>query len=154
MFRWQANRLGPRTALRHKRWGLYGDLSWDDYRRMVDWATYGWLSVGVARGDRIALLSENRVEWLVADLSILAAGAADVSIHAPLTASQVAYQLSDSGARWVVVSNAEQLGKVREICRDLPDLEGIVAFDSPALSNSTRDFGRAVQYLSWAGRYR
>src|SRR5262245_53966995 len=152
MFRWQADRLGARTALRHKRWGIYCDLSWEDYRRLVDLATYGWLSLGISRGDRIALLSENRFEWLVADLSILAVGAADVSIHAPLTASQVAYQLSDSGARWIVVSSAEQLEKVREISADLPTLEGVVAFDAPSVPDSVRgSAGGSLQYITWAG---
>ncbi|MBI3466823.1 MAG: AMP-binding protein, partial [Planctomycetes bacterium] len=150
MFHRQAQRLGPRTALRFKRWGLYSDLSWDSYRRLVDQAACAWMSLGIRRGDRIALLSENRFEWLVADLSILAAGAADVSIHAPLTAPQVAYQLTDSGARWVVVSTAEQLAKVVEVQGQLPELEGIVAFDPPATSDATSN-ENGVQFLTWHG---
>jgi long-chain acyl-CoA synthetase len=112
---------------------------------MVCRAATAWLSLGIRRGDRIALLAENRYEWLVADLSILAVGAADVSIHAPLTASQVEYQLKDSGARWVVVSTREQLAKVVEVQSQLRELEGIVAFDSmpPA--------GFAKRFVTWHG---
>jgi long-chain acyl-CoA synthetase len=145
IFHAQADRFGPCTALRYKRAGLYSDLSWQRYRQMVDHAAYGWMGLGIQRGDRIALLSENRYEWLAADLSILAVGAADVSIHAPLTAPQVAYQLADSGARWVVVSSAEQLAKVCEVHAQLPALEGIVAFDSVSAPD------RAPKVLTWNG---
>jgi len=145
MFRRQANRLGPRTALRFKRWGLFGDLNWNATARMVDHAACAWLRLGIRRGDRIALLAENRFEWLVADLSILAAGAANVSIHAPLTAAQVEYQLADSGARWVVVSTPEQLAKVGAIQSRLPKLEGVVAFDR------TKPVEMSKQFFSWHG---
>jgi long-chain acyl-CoA synthetase len=144
MFYGQADRLGPRTALRYKSWGLYCDLSWQSYRRMVDHAAYGWLSLGIERGDRIALLSENRFEWLVADLSILAAAAANVSIHAPLTASQVAYQLRDSGARWIVVSSAEQIAKVCEVQSQLPELEGVISFDALQPADPSHGLERAT----------
>ena len=126
MFRHQAGRLGPRTALRTKRYGLYSDLSWQEYEKLVNAATSAWLSLGIEPGDRVGILSENRVEWLVADLSILAAGAIDVPLHAPLTPDQVAYQLADSAARWVLVSTAEQLDKIRGVHSRLPDLQGVV----------------------------
>jgi len=145
MFCRQAERLGQRTALRYKRHGLYCDLSWERYRRMVDRAAWAWMSLGIRRGDRLALLSENRYEWLVADLSFLAAGAADVSIHAPLTAAQIEYQLADSGARWIVISTAEQLAKVVEVQARLPALEGVVAFDS------LEPVGLAKKFLTWHG---
>ncbi len=145
MFRSQAARLGACTALRYKQHGLYSDLSWESYQRLVDRAAYAWLSLGVNVGDRLALLSENRFEWLVADLSFLAAGAADVSMHAPLTATQAAYQLKDSGARWVVVSDAEQMAKVAEVQPQLPELEGVVAFDGPAPP------ALPIKFLTWAG---
>jgi long-chain acyl-CoA synthetase len=145
LFHDQAERLAPRTALRHKRWGLYCDVSWDAYRRMVDLATYAWMSLGIQRGDRIAVLAENRYEWLAADLSILASGAANVSLHASLSAAQVAYQLRDSGARWAVVSDAEQLAKIEEVQPESPVLEGIVVLDDRTAPR------RGLRYLTWHG---
>ena len=79
LHRQTAERLGPRSALRHKRQGHYQDLSWSDYRRQADWAAAGLIALGVLSGDRIAILSENRVEWFIADHAILSTGAADVS---------------------------------------------------------------------------
>ena len=84
-------------ALRSKRHGLYHDLSWADYRRQADRAAAALIDLGIRPGDRVAILSENRPEWLVADIAILATGAADVPLHAPLTPPQVEYQLAHSG---------------------------------------------------------
>ena len=123
MHRATAERLGPRVALRSKRLGMYRDLSWDDYRRDADRAAAALIDLGIRPGDRVALLSENRPEWLVADIAILATGAADVPLHAPLTPPQARYQLAHSGARAVVVSDQRQADKVLEVLDDLPDLE-------------------------------
>src|SRR5947208_3141508 len=112
MHRHTAERLGPNAAIRHKQLGLYRDLSWSEVRRAADLAASGLIALGVKAGDRVALLSENRVEWIVADLAILAAGAIGVPMHAPLSPKQVAYQLAHSGAVGAIVSSAEQAGKV------------------------------------------
>ena len=70
---------------------------------------------GVAKGDRVAILSENRPEWMIADFASLLLGAVTVPIYATLTAEQTAYILRDSGARVVFVSSEAQLQKVLSI---------------------------------------
>src|SRR5436853_4530928 len=102
----QAQRLGPRTAIRYKRLGLYHDLSWNDYREQVTACAAALVHAGVAAGDRVTVFAENRVEWLVADMAILAAGAVHVPLHAPLTGRQAHYQLADAGVSWIFVSAA------------------------------------------------
>lgn len=141
-----ADRLGPRTALRWKRQGTYHDLSWDDYRCQADGVAAALIDLGIQPGDRVGILSENRFEWLVADIAILTAGAADVPLHAPLSASQVQYQLAHSGARGVVVSGQGQADKVFASLDGLSDLEWIAAFDpiEPPASGRLRVF-------SWDG---
>src|SRR5947209_19353012 len=89
LHRRQAERLGPRPALLFKRHGLYRDLSWDDYRAEALAGAAALIDAGIGPGDRVGLLAENRVEWLVADMAILAAAAVNVPPHAPLTARQV-----------------------------------------------------------------
>src|SRR5438045_3394624 len=88
LHRLQANRLGPRVALRFRRHGLFSDWTWSRYRAQVEAAAAALIASGVQPGERVGLLSENRVEWLVADLAILAAGAVNVPVHAPMTAQQ------------------------------------------------------------------
>ena len=97
MHRLQAERLGPRPALRFKRYGLYHDLTWEDYRAESLAAAAALVDAGVEPGDRVGLLAENRVEWLIADMAILAAAAVNVPPHAPLTARQIQFQLHDAG---------------------------------------------------------
>ncbi|HEY3968940.1 MAG TPA: long-chain fatty acid--CoA ligase [Planctomycetaceae bacterium] len=137
-------RLGPNVALRYKKWGRYQDLSWSDYRRQADGAAAGLIELGIQPGERVAILSENRCEWLVADHAMLSAGAVNVPLHAPLTATQAAYQLEHSDARGIFVSSQAQADKVSAILDALPQLEFIVSFDSIAAP------GRLV-HLSWQG---
>jgi long-chain acyl-CoA synthetase len=83
---------------------------------------------GVVKGDRVALLSENRWEWAVTDFAALALGAVDVPLYTTLTAEQVGYMLRDCGAKVVVVSSWEQVEKLRA-AGELPALERIVVMD-------------------------
>ena len=83
---------------------------------------------GVRKGDRVAILSENRPEWTITDFALLALGAVTVPIYATQTAEHIAFILNDSGARVVFLSSAAQLKKVISI-REHPSLEKIVVFD-------------------------
>jgi len=83
---------------------------------------------GVGKGDRVALLSENRWEWPVTDFAVLAIGGVDVPLYPTLTAEQIGYMLRDSGAKVVIVSTAEQYEKIRQ-AGDLPELKAVVVMD-------------------------
>ncbi len=143
--RHQADRLGPRPALRHKRDGLYYDLSWEDYYAAALACAAGLVANGVKSGDRVGILSENRLEWLLADMGLLTAAAVNVPPHAPLTARQIHYQLHDAGVSWLFVSTAEQLSKIRAIRDQLPDLRGVVVFDRRAAADEAMSFAGFLQ---------
>ena len=132
MHRESCRRFGPRPALRFKKWGRYQDLSWAEYRRAADGAAAGLIELGIKPGDRVALLSENRYEWLVADYAILSAGAINVPLHAPLTPPQVAFQIGHSEARGIFVSNGQQADKIAAAIGELPSLEFVVSFEPVA----------------------
>ena len=145
LHRLQAERRGPAPALRHKKYGLYHDLSWTQYRADALACAAALVDAGVAAGDRVGLFAENRVEWLVADVGVLTAAAVNVTPHAPLTAAQVRYELADSGVSWLFVSTRGQLDKILQVRGELPDLRGIVTFDVlpgelPANVGSWRSF--------------
>jgi long-chain acyl-CoA synthetase len=145
VLRHQAERLGPRTALRFKQHGLYHDLSWERYRADVLACAAALADAGVGPGDRVGLLSENRVEWLLADMGILTAAAVNVPPHAPLTAPQVQFQLADAGACWLFVSTPAQAEKVRQVRRELPALRGVVAFDPAAAGDGVSSWRSFLQ---------
>ena len=90
---------------------------------------------GLRKGDRLAILSENRPEWAVADFAALLLGGVVVPIYSTLTAQQTAYILCDSGARVVVVSSAKQLEKVLSI-KDQTAVEKVVVMDPIETSNA------------------
>src|SRR5205823_729311 len=128
----QAERLGSQVAVRFKRDGRFHDLTWSDYRAGALACAAALAEAGVRPGDRVGLLGENRVEWMLADLGILTAGAVTVSPHAALSARQIHFQMLDAGVRWLFVSTDAQLDKARQVRDELPALEGVVAFDAPA----------------------
>jgi long-chain acyl-CoA synthetase len=86
----------------------------------------GW---GVGKGDRVAILSENRWEWAVTDFATLAIGGVDVPLYPTLTPEQIGYMLRDSGAKAAVLSSREQYDKLAA-AGDLPELEHVVVMDA------------------------
>jgi len=90
---------------------------------------------GLAKGDRVGLLSENRWEWPVCDFATLAIGAVDVPLYATLTPDQVGYMLRDSGAKVAIVSSREQYEKL-VAAGDLPALEHVVVMDAGDFSGA------------------
>jgi long-chain acyl-CoA synthetase len=101
--------------------------------RAIVQALEGW---GIKRGDRIAIMSENRWEWPVVDFACMAIGAVDVPLYQTLSPEQVGYMLRDSGCRVVFVSTLEQYEKVVN-AGELPALERVVAFDDGNFPNAT-----------------
>jgi len=116
-----------RSVLRHKvRGDGWKDLTWEEFEDRVQ-GLAGYLHrQGVRKGDRVALLSENRPEWAVSDLGTQLIGAANVSIYTSLPPSKVAYILRDSGAKVCIVSVPVQRKKIQEIADDCPDLEEVI----------------------------
>src|SRR6516164_5910860 len=122
LHRRQAERLGPRPALRYKRHGLYHDVSFAQYRADCLACAAALADASIGPGDRVGLVAENRLEWLIADMGIATAAAVNVPPHAPLTARQIHFQLADAGVRWLIVSGRNQLDKALQIRSELPAL--------------------------------
>ena len=103
---------GDRLAYRHKRDGVWVDLTWKQADAQVQEVAAGLISLGIRPQDRVCLLAQTRLEWMLADVGTLLAGAAVVPIYASSTAEQSSYVLRDSGARAVFVEDAAQLEKL------------------------------------------
>jgi long-chain acyl-CoA synthetase len=121
---------GSKPALAHKpKGGTYQDISYTELGESVDAFSKGLNALGVQKGDRVALLSENRPEWAITDFGCLKAGAVTVPMFSTLTAAQVGYILKDSGSKIICVSTSSQLEKVTAIRDEVPTLEQIIVFD-------------------------
>lgn len=92
----------------------------------------GLVDLGLAPGSRVALLSENRPEWAIADLAIVSIGAVNVPLYTTLPPAQVEYIVEDSEAEFLIVSNARQLAKAQEVRARLPRLKQVIVMDPPA----------------------
>jgi len=142
----------PRLVLYRKNDSWSAVSSADFYRNVISvaGALTNW---GIRKGDRVAILSENRPEWAMADFATLLLGAVTVPIYSTLTAEQTAYVLGDSGAGVIFVSTKPQLDKVLAI-RDQVAVERIVVMDdieTPAAAawnrlDSPTVTGRSAQF--------
>lgn len=108
--------------------GFWRSISSQELYRNVVGVARAFIHWGVKKGDRIAILSENRTEWAIADFASLLIGAVVVPIYSTLTAAQTAYILGDSGAKVVVVSTEQQLNKILSI-RQQTEVEKVLVMD-------------------------
>lgn len=119
-------------AFMAKRGGSYQATSSAEALRQVGAAALALARLGVERGDRVALLAENRLEWPLADYALLGLGAVNVPIYSTLPATDVEFILRDSRARGIIVSDASQLSKALEASRLLPDLRFVLVMEPVA----------------------
>lgn len=106
----------------------YREHTWAQVQTTVNEVANGLLSTGVNAGDRVALVSETRMEWSLADYGILSAGAATVTVYPTLTDEQVAYLLKDSQSSVVFAEDQKQLDKVAKAVATNPQVKRIVTF--------------------------
>ncbi|MCZ6679084.1 MAG: long-chain fatty acid--CoA ligase [Candidatus Poribacteria bacterium] len=120
---------GSKAALSYKIDGAYQDISYAELGKRVKHFCLGLIELGVQKGDRVALLSENRPEWAITDLAILAAGGMNVPMFSTLTSAQVEYIVRDSGAKIICVSSEKQFQKVNAFKADVPAVQHVITFD-------------------------
>ncbi len=122
------DRYGKPDALKYKQGGAWHSISHADLYRDVKCAALGMETLGISAGDTVAILSDNRPEWLVADFGCVMARAVSVPLYPVLPGEQLSYMLRDSEARAIFVSTDEQLAKIREIRSEIPSLEHVIVF--------------------------
>lgn len=116
-------------ALQYKVDGQYTPISHKEIEQRVRSLAKGLEDLGITSGARVAILSENRPEWVLADMACLTSGIADVTVYPTLTAEQTAFILKDSGSEAVFLSTAVQAEKVASVRDQLPALKSIISFD-------------------------
>lgn len=117
---------GDRPILKHKVDGKYVDIKYSELRQLSHDFAIGLMNLGVKKGERVALISENRPEWVVSDIAIHTLGGVDVPIYPTLTAKQIEYIFNDAGIRFAIVSNQFQLNKVKKIFSEVKTLEKVI----------------------------
>lgn len=121
-----------RPLLMYKDGDEYKGIMYPELRRSVELFACGLAALGLRRGDRVAIVSENRPEWVISDQAIVAQGAVDVPIYPTMTSKQIEYILNDAGVRFAIVSNQFQLNKVIRVFNDVRTLEKIILMTEKA----------------------
>jgi long-chain acyl-CoA synthetase len=129
VFQERVRSQGARPALRRRVDGCWETIDWAAYGLIVREIAAGLVALGIQPGDRVAILSANRMEWHCADLGTMFAGAVTVPVYPTSAANQIGYLLHHSETRVCFVGGQEQLAKVSEQRKELPKLERVVSFD-------------------------
>jgi long-chain acyl-CoA synthetase len=131
----QAN--SDRVALRTR--GGEHEITWGEYRQLVDRFALALRKLGLERGDTLALMLVNRPEFHIADTAAVSLGATPFSLYQTLTADQIAYQLSDSNAR-IIVTEPAFLDRVEAALESLPQVDHVILVDGSGSGSETLDF--------------
>ena len=145
VFEATATRRGGDTAVRHKKGGTWQDVTWSEVARRARDVADGLAAMGIQRGDRIAILGDPNLEWILADLGVLGAGAIAATIYQSNKPHECQYILADSESRWVFCDTEVQVAKVREVRAQLPRLEGIIRATGAALDGFERTLADVEQ---------
>jgi len=129
----RARREPEGVAYRAKHLGLYQERTWSEYARRVACCARGFRALGLAPGERVAIMGDACEEWMIADLGAQAAGAVTYGIYPTASAAEVEYQMRDGGASIFVAEDQEYVDKILPIANALPGLRSIVVIDDSAM---------------------
>ncbi|GGO74887.1 AMP-dependent synthetase/ligase [Nonomuraea cavernae] len=133
------------VAMRRKDLGIWQEIGWAGYWEQVELVAHALLALGVEPGDRVAVHSENRPEWLYADLGTVAVRGITVGLYPTNPPAEVAYLLADSGAKILVAEDQEQVDKALAVLDECPELRHIVYLEPRGIRGRYTD----PRLMSW-----
>ena len=122
-----------RVALREKEFGIWQEITWQGYLDQVRDFCLGLTAMGLKRGDKVAVVGDNRPEWVITELATQSAGGASVGIYQDSLAREAAYVIDHSDAAFVVVEDQEQVDKLLEIRELIPKVQRLIYYDPKGL---------------------
>ena len=125
--------LGDKTFVKLQRGERFEEISWRDFGTKVRSAIFGLYALGLAKGDRVAILGENSLEWLCADMATLAGGFPNVVVSPRLSDTSVLKMLGHSRCRAVFAENETAVGRLLNLKGQLPSLEYIIALNGSGI---------------------
>jgi len=128
---------GSDVALREKELGVWRPITWNEYYDHVVSFSLGCRDLGLKHRDKVSILGDNCPEWLYADIATQSLRGVAVGVYPTNTAEQVKYVLENSGSKFVVVRDQEQLDKVLEVKANLPLLKRIIVIDMKGIRKYT-----------------
>ncbi|MDX1521707.1 MAG: long-chain fatty acid--CoA ligase [Anaerolineae bacterium] len=136
----QAHIRPDEVALREKDFGIWQTVTWREYLTNVKEFCLGLVSLGLTKEDTIAIIGDNRPEWVYAELAAQSAGAKSIGIYQDAIVSEIIYILNHADVKFIVVEDQEQVDKVLEMWNDLENVQKVIYYDPKGLRNYTEDF--------------
>ena len=130
-----ARQFGARTALREKTLGIWQSYSWQQYHDQVRDLTLGLIELGLRRLDKVAIIGDNRPEWVFSELATQSAGAASLGIYQDSSLNEVAYVIDHSDASFVIAEDQEQVDKILGLLESLPKVKKVIYCDPRGMRN-------------------
>lgn len=134
-FKATAERMGNRVAMRHKQYGLWQEISWQDYYTATEELASGLLNLGVRQGDFVGVIGENSPEWLYIDMATQMLGATTVGIYTTNAWEQVEYVVNHAACKVLFAENEEQVDKWLRFRKGAQQLEKVIYWDQKGLQN-------------------
>ncbi len=128
-----STRFPDKVAMRYKEFGVWQETTYEDFWKKSNYLSMGLKFFGIEKSDSVAIHSENRPEWFIADIGIQSIGAVSVGLYPTNPASEVEYLLSHSESKILFAEDQEQVDKALQVIEDLPQLEKIVYFEDRGL---------------------
>ena len=133
---YQSKRFGNTgVALRHKKFGIWQRITWQEYYDKVKYLSLGLLSLGFKLGDKVAIIGDNAPEWNYAELAVQSCHGAVVGMYSDLLPAEIAYIIEDSDCKFAIAEGQEQVDKFLEIKDKLPLLKKVIYWDSKGLTH-------------------
>jgi long-chain acyl-CoA synthetase len=153
-FKQTVQKYGNRVAMRKKEYGLWHDISWNEYYRRAKYIGSALISMGLERGECISIIGDNCPEWVIIDMGVQCSGGVAVGVYSTNAWEQVEYVVENSDSKFFFVENEEQLDKWLNFRDKVPflkkvivwDLEGLRHFEDPMVMTYTDllDQGRQI----------
>ena len=125
-----AKKYGDRkVAMREKEFGIWQAFTWKEYHDHVKYFSLGLVSLGISRGDKVAIIGDNRPEWVWAEVAAQAAGAVPLGLYQDSTLKEVSYVIDHSDSTFVVAEDQEQVDKILDMKDQLPKVRYVVYTD-------------------------
>jgi long-chain acyl-CoA synthetase len=137
----KAEKYGDKKiALREKEYGIWQSVTWAEYLEHVKYFALGLVSMGFTPADTVAIIGDNRPEWVYAELAAQSVGGKSIGIYQDSIVDEVAYIVTHSDAKFLVVEDQEQVDKVIELWPRLHTVEKVIYYDPKGLRNYTEPY--------------
>jgi len=133
VFRQTAEKYGDRVALRKKEYGLWHDISWNEYYSQAKYVGSALISMGLEKGECVSIIGDNCPEWVIIDLGIQGTGGVAVGVYSTNAWPQVEYVIDQSESKFFFVENEEQLDKWLHFRDKVPGLQKVIVWDLEGL---------------------